>query len=213
MSKIFHLNIGRQIGSGGLEIAKRLGEIFNIKVYDKNLINMASRESGLDASLFERQDEKDSLQLNGSFSFSTFVEAVASGFGANMISSSNLFKIQSDVIRRIASKGSTIIVGRCADYILRDLDGCLNVFITADLKDKIERIRKSGKFSDLENLTDEKIADLIEKGDRKRASYYEDFSLKVWGVADSYDLCLNSSTFGIDGSVAIIEKYIKENLL
>ncbi|MBP5229442.1 MAG: cytidylate kinase-like family protein [Bacteroidales bacterium] len=213
MSKIFHLNIGRQIGSGGLEIAKRLGEIFNIKVYDKNLINMASRESGLDASLFERQDEKDSLQLNGSFSFSTFVEAVASGFGANMISSSNLFKIQSDVIRRIASKGSTIIVGRCADYILRDLDGCLNVFITADLKDKIERIRKSGKFSDVENLTDEKIADLIEKGDRKRASYYEDFSLKVWGVADSYDLCLNSSTFGIDGSVAIIEKYIKENLL
>ncbi len=213
MSKIFHLNIGRQIGSGGLEIAKRLGEIFNIKVYDKNLINMASRESGLDASLFERQDEKDSLQLNGSFSFSTFVEAVASGFGANMISSSNLFKIQSDVIRRIASKGSTIIVGRCADYILRDLDGCLNVFITADLKDKIERIRKSGKFSDVENLTDEKIADLIEKGDRKRASYYEDFSLKVWGVADSYDLCLNSSTFGIDGSVAIIEKYIKEKLL
>ena len=213
MSKIFHLNIGRQIGSGGLEIAKRLGEIFNIKVYDKNLINMASRESGLDASLFERQDEKESLQLNGSFSFSTFVEAVASGFGANMISSSNLFKIQSDVIRRIASKGSTIIVGRCADYILRDLDGCLNVFITADLKDKIERIRKSGKFSDVENLTDEKIADLIEKGDRKRASYYEDFSLKVWGVADSYDLCLNSSTFGIDGSVAIIEKYIKENLL
>ena len=212
MSKIFHINIGRQIGSGGLLVAERLGEIFNVKVYDKQLINMAAKESGLDASLFKNEDEKDSLSLNSSFSFSTFVEAVSSGFGSNMISSSNLFKIQSDVIRKIATRGSTIIVGRCADYILRDFKGCLNVFISADMKDRVQRIRESGRFPDVENLTDEKIEDLIKKGDRKRASYYSDFSLKTWGAAESYHLCLNSSLFGIDGTVSIIEKYVRENL-
>lgn len=213
MSKFFHINIGRQIGSGGLLVANRLGEIFNVQVYDKQLINMAAKESGWDASLFEKQDEKESLTLNNSFSFSTFVEAVASGFGSNMLSSSNLFKIQSDVIIKLAKKGSTIIVGRCADYILRDFHSCLNVFISAEMEDRVKRIRQSGKFSDIENLTDEKIADLLRKGDRKRASYYSDFSLKTWGAAESYHLCLNSSLFGIEGTVSIIEKYVRENLL
>ncbi len=212
-NNFIHINIGRQVGAGGLELAHLLGNRTNIKVFDKELINIAAKESGFDPSFFEKEDEKNNLGLNNSFSLSSFVEAIQTGFGANIMSSGRLFKIQSDVIRDIANRGSTIFVGRCADYILRDYKNCINVFVCADIKDRVARIKNSRKIKDLENMSDEKIAEVLLKGDKQRASYYSDFSFKSWGCAESYHLTLNSSFFSLDECADIIEKYIKIKFL
>ena len=129
INNFIHINIGRQIGAGGLELAQRLSKELDIKVFDKELITLAAKESGLDKNLFAKADESDNLGLNNSFSLSSFVEAVQTGFGANYISGGRLFKIQSEVIKKLANEGSTIFIGRCADYILRDYPNCLNIFI------------------------------------------------------------------------------------
>lgn len=210
--KLIHINIGRQIGAGGLELAHVLGQRLSIKVYDKELITLAAKESGFDSSLFAKADEKDTLSLNSGFSFLSFVNAVSSVFGSNVIGGEKLFEIQSNVIKRLADEQSTIFVGRCADYILRDYPNCLNVFVSADIKDRIARVRSQGssKFKDLDTIDDTRLEELLNKGDRRRASYYGEYSLKTWGAAESYHLCLNSSLFGIEGCAEIIEKFITE---
>lgn len=210
----FHINIGRQIGAGGLELARILGKKYGINVYDKELIYMAAKESGLDKGLFENADENNNLNLHNNFNFSSFASMTASVMGFNSISGGKLFKIQSDVILDLAAKESTIFIGRCADYILRDCPNCLNVFITADKNDRIARARKGGLFGkDTEKLSDEKISEMLDKGDIKRSDYYGSFSFKVWGAAESYDMCLNSSVLGMDRCVKIISDYIDEKLL
>jgi cytidylate kinase len=213
MEKHIHINIGRQIGAGGLDVARELGKRFGIKVYDKELLTLAAKESGLDHSVFAQEDEKDNLPLNTGFSFSSFAEAISNAFRPSVYNSNTIFTIQSEVIRRLAKEGSTIFVGRCADYVLRDFEGCINVFITSSMEDRIKRIRSINKYGDTTGLSDEKLADLLQKGDRKRASYYGGYSFKTWGAAESYDLCLNTSLLGIDGCADIIEETIKRHLL
>ena len=203
-----HINIGRQIGAGGLELGKSLSSKLNIKLYDKELITLFAKESGFQRDIFDKNDEKNSLEYNNSFTLSAFVEAIQNGFGANYINGAKLFEIQSEVIRNIAKKESTIILGRCADYILRDFENSLNIFVSANMEDRIKRLRKEQKLTGIEALSDEKIAALLEKGDRKRAAYYKEYSLKKWGAAESYDLCLNSSLFSINEIVEIVENYI-----
>lgn len=212
MEKHIHINIGRQIGAGGLDVARELGKRFGIKVYDKELLSLAAKESGLDHSVFAQEDEKDNLPLNTGFSFSSFAEAISNTFKPSVYNSSTIFSIQSDVIRRLAQEGSTIFVGRCADYVLRDFDNCLNVFITASMPDRIKRVRTVNKYGDTEGLSDEKLADLLRKGDRKRSSYYGNYSFKTWGAADSYDMCLNTSILGIEGCADVIEETINRYL-
>ena len=213
MEKHIHINIGRQIGAGGLDVARELGKRFGIKVYDKELLTLAAKESGLDHSVFAQEDEKDNLPLNTGFSFSSFAEAISNAFRPSVYNSNTIFTIQSEVIRRLAKEGSTIFVGRCADYVLRDFEGCINVFITSSMEDRIKRIRSINKYGDTTGLSDEKLADLLQKGDRKRASYYGGYSFKTWGTAESYDLCLNTSLLSIDGCADIIEETIKRHLL
>ena len=213
MEKHIHINIGRQIGAGGLDVAKELGRRFDIKVYDKELLTIAAKESGLDHSVFAREDEKDNLSLNTGFSFSTFAEAISNTFKPSVYNSSTLFAIQSDVIRSLAEKGSTIFVGRCADYVLRDFKSCLNVFITSSMEDRIRRVRSINKYGDTQGLSDEKLANLLTKGDHKRASYYGDYTFKTWGAAESYDLCLSSSVLGIEGCADFIEETVRRRLL
>ena len=213
MEKHIHINIGRQIGAGGLEVARELGKRFGIKVYDKELLTIAAKESGLDHSVFAMEDEKDNLSLNTGFSFSSFAEAISNAFKPSVYNSNTIFTIQSEVIRRLAKEGSTIFVGRCADYVLREFEDCFNVFITASMPDRIKRVRTINKYGDSVGLSDEKLADLLQKGDRKRASYYGDYSFKTWGAAESYDMCLSSSLLGIDGCADIIEETIKRRLL
>ena len=209
--KHIHINSGRQIGAGGLQLAQKLSEDLGIKLFDKELITLAAKESGFKSSLFEKADEKNNLGLNNSFSLSAFVEAIPTGFGANFMNSGRLFEIQSQVIRKIASEGSTIILGRCADYILRDYPNCFNIFISANMEDRIARMRKAKKISDIDKLSDEKVASLLTKGDKKRASYYSEYSFKTWGAASSYDMCISSSKYTIDEIASIIEAYIEKH--
>lgn len=208
----FHINIGRQVGAGGLELAKKLSNDLGVRMYDKELITMAAKESGFDPAFFAKADEKNVLGLNNSFSLSAFVEAIQTGFGANYLNGGRLFEIQSTVIKKIASEGSTIILGRCADYILRDYENCFNVFVSAEMPDRIARMRKAKKINDIDKLSDKKIASLLEKGDKKRASYYGEYSFKTWGASSSYDLCISSSKFSIDEIASIIESYIEKLL-
>ncbi|MDR2627390.1 MAG: cytidylate kinase-like family protein [Dysgonamonadaceae bacterium] len=200
-SGTFIVTIGRQLGSGGKIIGGLLSKSLNIPCYDKELIQLASRESGLGREFFEKADENDTFSLFGSF-FSA-----RSGFmgdnSYNYLCNETLFKIQSDVIRDLAGKESCIFVGRCADYILRDHPRSVHIFIHADEKDRIRRV-SSGN-----NITEKEAKALIEQTDKKRSGYYNYYSNKIWGMSTSYDLSINSSVLGIDATAVFLEELIK----
>ena len=197
------INIGRQFGSGGRIIGEKLSTLMNIQFFDKELILIASQESGLGKEFFENFDEKSSHSIfGGLFGLrGAFSDEMAPN---NYLNNETLFKIQSDVIRDLAEKQSCIFVGRCADYVLKDHPHCLNLFVSADIDDRIKRIAEK------ENLPENKAKELIEKTDKKRASYYNYYSNKVWGAASSYHLCINSSFLGIDESVDFIKEFAEK---
>ena len=204
MNEKFVINIGRQLGSGGREIGEKLSSLFGIDFYDKELINIASKESGLGKEFFEKVDEKESHSIiGGLLGLRTNVSHV---YANNYLSNETFFKIQSDVIRELAEEKSCVFVGRCADYILRDHPRSVNIFITADTDDRIGRVVRD------QHLTIEKAREKIEKMDKKRAAYYNYFSNKVWGVAESYHLCINSSVLGVDYTVTYIRRFIEQKL-
>ena len=210
METKFYITIGREKGSGGLEIAQKLSEEFGIPQYNKQLIDKAAKESGLCKELFAEIDEKRGSKFISGF-FSGIMGSLYSEYGTSSgINREELFRIQSDSIIKIANEGSAIFIGRCADYILRDRDNCLNVFITASADDRVERLLEHNKIKDAEKYSREDMKELLEKSDRKRENYYNYFTYKQWGAASSYDLCLNSSLLGIDGCVKIISDIIKE---
>ena len=203
MNENFVINIGRQLGSGGREIGQKVASAMGIAFYDKELIRIASKKSGLKEEFFERVDEKKRFSLfSGLLGLrNPFTEENYSDY---YLSNESLFKIQSDVIRSLAEQGSCIFVGRCADYVLKDHPGCLNVFISADLTDRVRRV------SEIQHITAEKAQDLIEKTDKKRSGYYSYFSGKVWGDASTYHLCINSSFLGIDETAAFIHSFTRK---
>ena len=190
------INIGRQFGSGGRLVARSLGEKLGIPVYDNELITRAAEESGFSRDLFARSDEKRSL-----FSISSFF---ASGRYVvdNHLSDNDLFRIQGDVIRKIADKGSAIFIGRCSDYILRDRD-CLDIFITAPEEIRIRRV------AEREGVTEEEAARLVRTKDRTRETYYNYFTFGNWGMASNYDLCLDSSILGVEATADLIIAFLK----
>lgn len=194
------INIGRQFGSGGREIGQKLASQLGISFYDKELIRLASKKSGLKEDVFEEADEKKSHSIFAGLLTlgSPSVDEMYSGY---YLSNETLFKIQSDVIRSLANQNSCLFVGRCADYILKDHSHSLNVFILADLDDRIRRL------SNIHKLPPDKVKYLIEKTDKKRAEYYNYFSGKIWASADSYHLCINSSVLGIDETVKFIKNF------
>ncbi len=197
MKEKFVITIGRQLGSGGRQIGEKLASMMNISFYDKELINIASKESGLGKEFFEKFDEKSSHSFFGGF---LSLRGILSDdiYSNNYLNNETLFTIQSDIIRNLAEEKSCVFIGRCADYVLKDHPRCLNVFITADMEDKIRRV------SEIHNLPENKAEDFIEKMDKKRASYYNYYSNKEWGTADSYHLCINSSILGIEETVTFI---------
>ena len=203
MRNSFVVNIGRQLGSGGREIGEKLAKRLEIEFYDKELINLASKDSGLCSDFFERADEEaSSFSLGVLFGmrFSFYNDTTYTG--TNCLSHDALFKIQSDVIRRLADTRSCLFVGRCADYILRDHPLNINIFISAPLNVRINRVSK------LHGITTEEAESRIEKQDRKRSSYYNYYSYKEWGHSTSYNLCIDSSILGIDETVSILYDYI-----
>lgn len=204
----FIINIGRQLGSGGRSIGQKLAERHQITCYDKELIRIASEESGLCTELFEKADEKNQRSIIGSFfSGVRFPFASDGGLGqAYYLNNDTLFKIQSDVIRQLAEKESCVFVGRCADYILREHPRSVNIFISASDEDRIARIQQYS------NVNREKAISLMEEIDKKRANYYNFYTTKQWGYACSYDLCVNSSILGLEKTISFIEEFILKKL-
>lgn len=187
------INIGRQFGSGGKAVARILGEKLGIPVYDHEIITEASRESGFSRELFEQSDEKKrALTLSSVFNSSRYGH-----FSDNYINDADLFRIQSETIRGIAQKGSAIFVGRASDFVLRDMD-CIDVFLTAPLE-----VRK--RFvSDREDISLEEAEQLILKQEKQREDYYNYITFGNWGVASNYDLCIDSSILGFEGTAELI---------
>ena len=188
------INVGRQFGSGGGYVAQAVGRKLGIPVYDNELISKAAEESGYSKSVFEGGEKRRSL-----FSMSSFFASSRIPFGesSSYVNDDMLFRIQSEVIRNIAEKGDAIIVGRCADYILRDLP-CLDVFVCAPMEFRISRL------VELEGLTTEEAEELMRRKDRTREAYYNFYTFGSWGVASNYDLCIDSSILGIEGTADCI---------
>ena len=205
MNKKFVITIGRQLGSGGRGIAAILAQHYGITAYDRNLIELAAKESGLSQEFFENADEKKSHGFFHSI-FSNRAAANALGSNDSYLSNDALFKVQSDIIRDLAEKESCIFVGRCADYILRDHPRCINLFFTANLEDRVARMASE------KGITTEQAEELIEKTDGRRADYYNYYSGKAWGVAESYDLCVNTSHLGFEGTAEMIINFIDRRL-
>lgn len=198
------VTIGREFGSGGREIGQKLADKLGIEFYDKKLLQMAAKESGFCEEIFERQDEKptnsflyslvmDSYSLNR-YSTAPFLD---------MPLNQKVFLAQFETIKKLAAKGSCVIVGRCADYALADSPHCISVFLHADLEFRMKRIAEEL------DVTENKAGDLIMKKDKQRASYYNYYTRKKWGDARTYDLTLDSGKLGIDGCVTLLEEYIK----
>jgi cytidylate kinase len=200
MNKNFVITIGRQLGSGGREIGEKLAKLLEISFYDKELIFIASKESGLGKEFFEKVDEKRRLPIIGGL-FGLKGSMSVEPFSNYYLSNETLFNIQSDIIRKLADKGSSLFVGRCADYVLKDHPRCLNIFISADVQERIKRI------AGINNISEDKAAELIEKSDKQRAGYYNYFSDKTWSAIESYHLCINSSVLEIDGTVEMIRLF------
>lgn len=202
MNENFIITIGRQLGSGGHEIGEKLADQLNVSFYDKEIIHLASQESGLGREFFEQVDEKTSHSIfGGLLGLRGSIDEI---YANNYLSNESLFQIQSDVIRKLANERSSIFVGRCADYVLKDNPRCLNLFISANMNDRVKRI------SELQQTTEKRALEYIEKMDKKRAGYYNYYSNKIWGAAESYHLCINSSVIGIDETVAFIRRFVEK---
>ena len=196
------ITIGRQFGSGGREIGKRLSDLFGIAYYHKALINEASKSSGLSTEYFKKADERAPSALLNSFSIN-WLTGAGGLWGDGGLSNEYIFKFQSDVIRHLAETQSCVIVGRCADYILRQYPRCYNVFIHAPLEDRIARI-----LSRSTNITRKEAIEMAEKKNKLRAAYYNFYTDKGWGVASSYDLSIDSSILGSEETALFIRDFI-----
>ena len=197
------ITIGRQFGSAGREIGRVIAKHLDIKLYDKEMLNRAAQESGLCKELFETHDEKPTNSFLYSLVMDTYSLGYSSGSYMDMPINHKVFLAQFDAIKKIADEGPCILVGRCADYALEEYDNVLSIFIHADLDARVRRIAR------IYDLTDAKAKELIVKTDKKRSSYYNYYSNKRWGDVNSYDMCLNSSMLGIEGTAEAIEKLVE----
>ncbi len=193
------ITIGRQFGSGGREIGIKLAKDLEIGFYDKEMLERASKDSGICKELFETHDEKPTSSFLYSLVMDTYSMGYSSSTYTDMPLNHKVFLAQFEAIKKIAEEGPCVLVGRCADYALESYDNVLNVFIHADLESRIRRVARDT------DSTDAKAKDLIIKQDKKRASYYNYYTNKKWGDVESYDLSLNSAKLGIDGTVEAIK--------
>lgn len=198
------ITIGRQFGSAGREIGNKLADELGIPFYDKELLTRAAKESGFCEEMIHAHDERPT----NSFLYNLVMDTYSFGYNSaalvDMPISQKIFLAQYDAIKKIAKEGSCVIVGRCADYALADYDNVLSIFIQGDMDVKVKRIME--KY----DLTESKAKDMILKKDKQRQSYYNYYSSKKWGMASSYDLTVNSSVLGVDGTVKLIKQFIQD---
>ena len=193
------INVGRQLGSGGHDIGRMLALDFQAKYYDRELLNLAAKESGLSEKIFEQNDERKGF-FRGLLNIGT---PHVNSFKPDL-SQESLFQFQSDAIRKAAKQGSCVFVGRCADYVLRDFENTVNIFITASMDYRVEQIMNK------QHMDAEAARRFIEQGEGKRADYYNYYTGKKWGSAESYDLCIDSSKLGLMETEKLIAQFIRK---
>ena len=194
--------MGSECGSGGQYVGEELAKRLGIKLYDKELLQQAAKDSGFCEEIFENHDEKPTNSFLYSLVMDTYsVNGYSTASFLDMPLNHKVFLAQFETIKKIAERESCVIVGRCADYALADHPDCINTFIKADMSSRIKMISKRA------NITENKAKDMIQKQDKQRASYYNYYTSKKWGDSKSYDLCLDSSKLGIDGCVDMILKF------
>lgn len=193
------ITIGRQFGSGGRKIGEALAESLGVKYYDKELISLAAKESGVDPSVFYSVDERAANSLLYSLSMGVY------SFAGNMDQmpvNDRLYVLQHKIIRQIADEGGCVIIGRCADYVLRDRQELVRIFVCADMDYRIRRaIEQKG-------VKESKAEQAVHKTDKSRANYYNFYSGRKWGQTENYDLCINRTNLTDEQAVSVIRGYI-----
>lgn len=189
------ITIGRQYGSGGREIGERLANDFEIPFYDNKLLEIAAKESGISKEFFEENDEKPVNSLLYILS-NTYSDD-------NLPFNHKLFLAQFDAVKKVAAEGPCVIVGRCADYALKDFDNCVNIFIHAGIESRIERAVH--KY----DVPEKRAREIILRIDKQRSSYYNFYTCEKWGRVENYDFSIDSSVLGIDKSIELIKEFIK----
>lgn len=201
------ITIGRELGSGGKAIGQMMAQELNIPVYDSRLIELAAEESGLNPNVFKKADEVSNKGL-----FSSAVRSLSSpfetlsNFYTNSVSNESLFQVQTEIILKKAETENCIIVGRCADYILREHPRHLSIFVRADFNDRVKFV------SDREVLTREQATEIIDKIDNQRSKYHDFYSETNWGDSRAYDICVNSSVLGLEKTAKFLLEYAKSAL-
>lgn len=196
------ISIGRQFGSGGRVIGKALAERLHIDYYDKELLLLAAKESGIAPEFFEHTDEKSA----DTFEYATdLFGAITSGnfLRGGILSGDTIFKIQADTIKKLASEKSCVIVGRCSDYILRDNPNCVSIFLHSSEDERAERVSKRL------NISIEEAISKMHNEDKKRANYYNFYSNKIWGDSQTYNLSIDVSKLGVEKTIDFILHYLE----
>ena len=206
MDKHYCICIGRKFCSGGRNVAAIVAQRLGVKAYDRDLLKKAAQETGFSEKFFDEADEEKTRKGLRSL-FMTHMSS-SNGLSNNYLSNESIFNMQSQAIRKIHETEDCVFIGRCADYVLRDSDRLLNVFIAADTDDRVARVCRHAD----EGMTPSKALSLIEDIDRKRSSYYNYFSGRTWGDPAVYDICLNSTTLGYEKCADIIVSLAKERL-
>lgn len=201
MNRKVIITIARQFGSGGRQIGEKLAENLVIPFYDKSIIHLAAKESGINEDLFDSADEKTNHNFWTAAAANTSIYGNRISIFNEMPMNDKLFLIQSSIIKKLASNSSCVIVGRCADYILKEDPNVISVFIHSGEQEKLDRVIHTYGFAEKD------ARNIMIKTDKKRAAYYNYYSGEKWGRADNYDLSINSGTAGIDGAVDLIIKF------
>lgn len=205
MAKKIIITIARQYGSGGREIGERVAASLGIPIYDKLLITEAAAKGDLNVEVLKKADESAANSLLYTLAMGSNTLGAAMHFGYKMPLSDKLFLLQSEVIKEYAAEGSGIFIGRCADYVLRDEPNILRLFIYGDLDHRRERVLE--RHPDLKSA---QVIDAISKTDKRRATYYNFYTGNKWGKFDNYDMAINSSTLGIEGTAELICAFAKQ---
>ena len=196
------ITIGRQYGSGGREIGKKVSEILGISYYDDELISLAAKSSGINSETLSDVDEKATNSLLYTLAMGGSLFGGNAALAYEMPINDKLYIAQSDVIKDLAKREACVIIGRCADYVLKDYPSVINLFIYAELEKRAKRVAERPE------ITEAKAKDIIIKTDKQRANYYNYYTSRKWGRIENYDLCIDSGRIGCDKAAEVIAEYV-----
>ena len=197
------ITIGRQFGSGGREIGSRLAEELGVGFYDKNILRMNSNESGIKESYYHLADERPGSRLLYKIIKGLTPELGAPSFGSDLVSADNLFRFQSEVIRKLAAEEDCMFIGRCADYVLEGTEGLVRMFLYGDMDYRVRRITEKEYFDQKD------VKKNIKRIDRERRDYYRYYTGQDWQDMENYDVMLNTAVLGTEGTVRAVKAYLK----